>query len=58
MVVIDDKCVSNETFKKLDTKSFAEVRILRDSIGCLLYGPSAKYGVVVITTKKKSQAKK
>lgn len=58
MVVIDDKCVSNETFKKLDTKTFANVRILRDSVGALLYGPSAKYGVVVITTKKKYQAKK
>ena len=58
LIVVDDKSVYKTEFKKLDTKNFANVRILRDSMAMMLYGPTAKYGVVVVTTKKKNKEKK
>ncbi|RYZ99098.1 MAG: hypothetical protein EOP47_17710 [Sphingobacteriaceae bacterium] len=58
LILIDDKSVYIKEFKKLDTKNFAHVRMVKDSMAMLLYGPSAKNGAVIVTTKNKKKAKK
>lgn len=53
MVLIDDVEVSTETMNKLDPQRIESVTVLKDVSATAKYGKKGKYGVILITTKKK-----
>lgn len=53
MVLIDDVEVSTETMNKLDPQRIEAVTVLKDVSATAKYGKKGKYGVILITTKKK-----
>lgn len=53
MVLIDDVEVSTETMNKLDPQCIESVTVLKDVSATAKYGKKGKYGVILITTKKK-----
>lgn len=53
MVLIDDVEVSTETMNKLDPQRIEAITVLKDPSATAKYGKKGKYGVILITTKKK-----
>ncbi len=53
MVLIDDVEVSTETMNKLDPQRIESVTVLKDVSATAKYGKKGKYGVILITTRKK-----
>lgn len=53
LVILDDTEVSNETMKKLDPENIESITVLKDVSATAKYGQKGKYGVILITTRKK-----
>ena len=52
LYVLDGKIISEEEFRKINSKKIKNIMIYKDKKAIELYGNKAKYGVIVITLKK------
>ncbi|MDP4201857.1 MAG: M56 family metallopeptidase [Bacteroidota bacterium] len=52
LYILDDKFISNEEFSKIDVKTIQKIDVLKGETAEQNYGPKAKNGVIIITTKK------
>ena len=52
LYILDDKIISKEEFSKIDVKTIQKIDVLKGEMAEQNYGPKAKNGVIIITTKK------
>ena len=53
LVILDETEVSTETMKKLNPENIESITVLKDVSATAKYGQKGKYGVILITTRKK-----
>lgn len=53
LVILDDTEISTETMKKLNPEKIESITVLKDVSATAKYGQKGKYGVILITTRKK-----
>lgn len=54
LMILDGKEISNEEMNNIDPNTIDKVEVLKDETATKKYGDKGKYGVVLITTKKKN----
>ena len=57
-IFLDGFRISEDKMKKLNTENIASINILDEKSATTIYGEKAKYGAIVITSKKKLKNKK
>ena len=58
LYILDDKIISSEEFSKIDVKTIQKINVLKGETAEQSYGPKAKNGVIIITTKKLNEEEK
>ena len=53
LVILDETEVSTETMEKLNPENIESITVLKDVSATAKYGQKGKYGVILITTRKK-----
>lgn len=53
LYVLDGKIISEKKFKKIDSNTIESVNVLKDKAAITIYGVKAKYGAIIINSKKK-----
>lgn len=53
LYVLDGKIISENKFKKINQNSIESVNVLKGNSAIAIYGQKAKYGAIIITSKKK-----
>ena len=53
LYVLDGKIISENKFKKINQNSIESVNVLKGNSAIAIYGEKAKYGAIIITSKKK-----
>lgn len=57
LYILDGIIISPEELKKIDPKNFDSVNVLKGSSATTIYGEKARYGAIVITSKKRKNKK-
>ena len=52
LIVLDGKMINEKKFNKLDQEKIDKIEVFKGKEALSRYGEKAKYGVIVVTTKK------